>query len=206
MKKIILGAISLTVALNAGEASAFSLISGNQITPTTNLQSIGSFTIDEIADGITADGLFPSFPGPFNGFASNASSGTITLELNGEFNLNSFILWNDINVFEEGIKDFRLDFFNDSNGLIASSPTFLAPITQVDPREYVFNNLILGVSKVDLVVLNSNQSSLGINRIEIREVAFTGSPTAKTPEPTSMFSAVVAGLGILLLKGKSRAN
>jgi hypothetical protein len=71
---------------------------------------LGSFTIDQIADGITIDGLSPTFPGPFNGFASPAATGTITLDLVSEFNLSSFILWNDINVFQEGIKDFRLDF------------------------------------------------------------------------------------------------
>ncbi len=110
MKKLIQGCFCLAVALNAGAAQAFSLISESQIIPSTNLPSLGPFPINQIADGITRDGLFPTFPGPFNGFASPAATGTITLDLVSEFNLSSFILWNDINVFQEGIKDFRLDF------------------------------------------------------------------------------------------------
>ncbi len=199
MKKLIQGCFCLAVALNAGVAQAFSLISESQIIPSTNLPSLGSFPINQIADGITRDGLFPTFPGPFNGFASPAATGTITLDLVGEFNLSSFILWNDINVFQEGIKDFRLNFFTSSNSLIPVnfSTNFTAPITQVEAEEYVFGEVVPGVSRVDLVVLSSQESSLGgINRIEIREVAFTGDPVASVPEPLTVFGSIL-GLGIL---------
>jgi hypothetical protein len=199
MKKLIQGCFCLAVALNAGAAQAFSLISESQIIPSTNLPSLGSFPINQIADGITRDGLFPTFPGPFNGFASPAATGTITLDLVGEFNLSSFILWNDINVFQEGIKDFRLNFFTSSNSLIPInfSTNFTAPITQVEAEEYVFGEVVPGVSRVDLVVLSSQESSLGgINRIEIREVAFTGDPVASVPEPLTVFGSIL-GLGIL---------
>lgn len=199
MKKLIQGCFCLAVALNAGAAQAFSLISESQIIPSTNLPSLGSFPINQIADGITTDGLFPTFPGPFNGFASPAATGTITLDLVGEFNLSSFILWNDINVFQEGIKDFRLNFFTSSNSLIPInfSTNFTAPITQVEAEEYVFGEVVPGVSRVDLVVLSSQESSLGgINRIEIREVAFTGDPVASVPEPLTVFGSIL-GLGIL---------
>ena len=199
MKKLIQGCFCLAVALNAGAAQAFSLISESQIIPSTNLPSLGSFPINQIADGITRDGLFPTFPGPFNGFASPAATGTITLDLVGEFNLSSFILWNDINVFQEGIKDFRLNFFTSSNSLIPInfSTNFTAPITQVEAEEYVFGEVVPGVSRVDLVVLSSQESSLGgINRIEIREVAFTGVPVASVPEPLTVFGSIL-GLGIL---------
>ncbi len=210
MKKNILsltaaGVSAVTLALFPGEAFAASLISGNQITASTNLQSFGGLTIDKIADGITADAS------PLNGFASAASSGTITLDLDDEYDLNSFILWNDINVFEEGIKDFRLDFFDDSNGLITSSPTFVGPMGQVAGEEYVFNNIIHGVSKVDLVVLNSHQSSLGsaYHRIEVREVAFTGSPTgsstASTPEPSLVLGFITLGALMVGSKRKSKS-
>lgn len=199
MKKLIQGCFCLAVALNAGAAQAFSLISESQIIPSPNLPSLGSFPINQIADGITRDGLFPTFPGPFNGFASPAATGTITLDLVGEFNLSSFILWNDINVFQEGIKDFRLNFFTSSNSLIPInfSTNFTAPITQVEAEEYVFGEVVPGVSRVDLVVLSSQESSLGgINRIEIREVAFTGDPVASVPEPLTVFGSIL-GLGIL---------
>lgn len=190
MNKVIISVIGIVIALNAGQAYTYSIIKGSQINPSTNLRPISNSTIDQIADEITIDRL------PFNGFISYASSGTISLDLDGQYDLNSFIIWNDVNVFQEGIKDFRLDFFNDSNGLISSSPTFVAPFRQRNSQEYVFNDLISGVSKVDLVVLNSNPSAIGphYHRIEVREVAFTGSPTVtvKTPEPT-------AAAGLLLL-------
>jgi hypothetical protein len=197
MKKLIQGCFCLAVALNAGAAQAFSLISESQIIPSTNLPSVGSFPINQIADGITKDGLFPTFPGSFNGFVSPTATGIITLDLVGEFNLSSFILWNDINVFQEGIKDFRLNFFTSSNSLIPVnfSTNFTAPITQVEAEEYVFGEVVPGVSRVDLVVLSSQQSS-GINRIEIREVAFTGDPVASVPEPLTVFGSIL-GLGIL---------
>ena len=198
MKKLIQGCFCLAVALNAGAAQAFSLISESQIIPSTNLPSVSSFPINQIADGITKDGLFPTFPGPFNGFGSPAATGIITLDLVGEFNLSSFILWNDVNVFQEGIKDFRLNFFTSSNSLIPInfSTNFTAPITQVEAEEYVFGEVVPGVSRVDLVVLSSQQSSLGFNQIEIREVAFTGDPVASVPEPLTVFGSIL-GLGIL---------
>jgi len=198
MKKLIQGCFCLAVALNAGAAQAFSLISESQIIPSTNLPSLDPFPINQIADGITKDGLFPTSPGPFNGFASPAATGIITLDLVGKFNLSSFILWNDINVFQEGIKDFRLNFFTSSNSLIPVnfSSNFTAPITQVEAEEYVFGEVVSGVSRVDLVVLSSQESSLGFNRIEIREVAFTGDPVASVPEPLTVFGSIL-GLGIL---------
>ena len=158
----------------------FSLIRKQQITPRTELPpltlpSFGNFTIDQIADGITQDGFYPFYPGPFNGFASREKTGTITLDLEGDFDLNSFILWNDINILREGIKDFRLHFFNNTDTLITSSPSFAAPIGEIDSKKYVFNDLIFGVSRVDLEVISSHDNSeFGINRIEIREVEFTG--------------------------------
>lgn len=76
------------------------LISGSQIIPSTALLSVPPFTIDQITDGITSDAP------PYNGFVSNSASGTITLNLVNAFDLSSFILWNDINVNSEGIKDF----------------------------------------------------------------------------------------------------
>ncbi|WP_424094243.1 PEP-CTERM sorting domain-containing protein [Moorena producens] len=90
--------------------------------------------------------------------------------------------------------------------MISSSPTLVAPITQVDAEEYVFDDLVLGVSRVDLVVLNSQQSSLGFNRIEILEVAFTGSSTATVPEPGSILGVVTVGLGMLFSKFRGGHN
>jgi hypothetical protein len=108
MKKLIQCSLGLAIALNTGAAYGFS-ISGNQIIPSTTLPTLDKWTLPQISDGITSDAF------PFNGFASTANQGTITLDLIGNFDLTSFKLWNDINVRAEGIKDFRLDFFNSSN-------------------------------------------------------------------------------------------
>ncbi|MCU7242851.1 MAG: calcium-binding protein, partial [Microcystis aeruginosa WS75] len=150
-------------------------IGGKYINPSTNLPnltdySFNKFTIDQIADGIVSDGY------PYNGFASPYSSGTVTLDLVGEFNLTSFFLWNDINVQQEGIKDFRLDFFNKSDVLIdpGFSSVYTAPLGQTAGQEYIFDKVVQGVSRVDLVVLNSQPYTF--NRIEIREVGFSGEP------------------------------
>ncbi|MFM6645974.1 MAG: Calx-beta domain-containing protein [Microcystis panniformis] len=150
-------------------------IGGKYINPSTNLPnltdySFNKFTIDQIADGIVSDGY------PYNGFASPYSSGTVTLDLVGEFNLTSFFLWNDTNVQQEGIKDFRLDFFNKSDVLIdpGFSSVYTAPLGQTAGQEYIFDKVVQGVSRVDLVVLNSQPYTF--NRIEIREVGFSGEP------------------------------
>ena len=203
MKKLIQCSVGLAIALNTGVAYG-ATISGSQIIPSTNLPNVNPWTIDLISDGITAD--TPTTLPYYNGFVSNQDRGTITLDLVGEFDLTSFILWNDINVQKEGIKDFRLDFFNSSNTQIpvSFSTTFVAPIGQVAPTEYLFDKLVSGVSRVDLVVLNSHP--LTFNRIEIREVAFTGTPTTATavPEPTSILGIAVAGFGMLFARQGSR--
>jgi hypothetical protein len=182
-------------------------IGGSQITPSTTLPSvtipgINSFTIDKIADGITSDAF------PFNGFASTASTGTISLGFANDFDLRSFLLWNDINVGQEGIKDFRLDFFNSTNAQISPgfSTTFVAPLGQLAPAEYVFNQVIPGVRRVDLVVLSSQPFT--INRIEIREVAFTTGSIASTtsvPEPFTIVGTIIGGTAALRLRKKLKS-
>ena len=200
MKNLMKCCLGLVVTLNVGAAHAAS-ISGTDIIPSTTLPTLTvgdlTFPIDQIADGITSDAF------PFNGFASSAATGTITLDLVGEFNLNSFILWNDINVFAEGIQDFRLDFFNSADGLIpvGFSTNFVAPSGQSEAEEYVFNETVSGVSRVDLVVLSSIPGGFA-ERIEIREVAFTGTPV---PEPlTILGSATALGIGGLLKREHSK--
>jgi hypothetical protein len=194
MKNLMKCCFGLAVALNAGAAHAAS-ISGTDIIPSTTLppQTIGNFTftIDQIADGITSN---------LNGFASTAATGTITLDLVGEFNLNSFILWNDVNVLAEGIENFQLKFFNSSNDLTESSNTLVGPLGQFEGEEYVFDEVVRNVSRVDLVVLSS-YPGFGSD-IEIREVAFTGTPV---PEPlTILGSATALGIGGLLKREHSK--
>ncbi len=163
----------------AATASA-ALIGGSMISPSTSMPSSGAgFTIDQIADGITADNS------PFNGFAAIPGMvGTIHLDLVTTADLASFVLWNDINVLGEGISDFRLDFFDASNVLISSSPAYVGPYGQVAPQTYTFPGPVLGVKRVDLVVQTLNPSPCCGLRLEIREVAFNSAPTTSTPTST----------------------
>ena len=153
----------------------------------------GRFFLEEIADGNTSN---------FNGFSSGSATGTIKLDLIGNFDLESFILWNDVNVNAEGIKDFRLDFFNSSDSFIQSSNIFIGPRGQFEGEEYIFDAVVPDVSRVDLVVLSS-YPGFGSD-IEIREVAFTGNVTVRAetvPEPSSLISLLIIGtvnLGYLL--------
>ena len=85
---------------------------------------------------------------------------------------------------EEGIKDFRLDFFDSSNVLIPGvSFSNTAAVGQTDLQEFYFSE-VEGVSRVDLVVLNTHTGTF--NRIEIREVELTGI-SVTVSEPTSIF-------------------
>ena len=146
-------------------------------------------SINEIADGIAAD---------FNGWAgANNLVGTIKLDLLGTFELTSFSLWNDINILREGVGDFQLHFFDDTDTLISTSARYTAPVSQFAAGVYNFA-AVQGVSRVDLEVLSLLTGGVCC-RIEIREVAFNGERSGAVqavPEPAS---AALAGLSLLLL-------
>lgn len=162
-----------------------SQIGGALITPSTLLPNSGlGLTIDEIADGITSDAS------PFNGFAAALGlTGTIRLDLANAYNLTAFSLWNDINVFQEGISQFRLDFYDTSDAFISSSAIFVGPIGQLAPQTYTFAPVI-GAKRVDLVVLTLNNSSCCGHRLEIREVEFTDEATPVESVTWSRIKAV----------------
>jgi hypothetical protein len=196
-------ATTTTISATLEQNYALSATISSQIIPSTSIVSDPSFPLNQIADGITSDAF------PFNGFAAAIGTdptGTITLNLVNDFNLRSFILWNDINVSQEGIKDFRLDFFNSSNSQILPgfSTTFLGPIGQVAPAEYVFNQVIPGVRRVDLVVLSTNPGV--VSRIEIREVAFTtgsvNNPATSVPEPFTIVGTIIGGMAAVRMRKK----
>jgi len=120
-----------------------------------------TFSVSQITDGITSDAS------PFNGFSSPNTEGTITLEFGEKFDLISFHLWNDVNVNNEGIRKFRLDFFDESDTLISESQTYTAK-SQLSANDFIFNSIILGVKKVNLIIITSSI------QIEIRELEFKG--------------------------------
>lgn len=170
-------------------------IGSSQITPSTSLSSIDTFTIDQIADGITSDAR------PFNGFASDSASGTIKLGLKQSYNLSGFVLWNDINVLHEGIANFRLDFFDSLLNPLGSSSTFRGPDNELEPTTFSFAP-VNGVRSVNLVVIDSNVGTF--NRIEIREVGFLA-----VPEPASFglaASAIIALLGSRLRRPRRQTS
>jgi hypothetical protein len=183
-------ALLTSVASLSAEAQTF--IGASQITPSTSLPSTLGFTINQIADGITSDAA------PYNGFASTAASGTITLDFAQTYTLGAFMLWNDVNVFQEGISRFRLDFYDSALVLQGSSAVFVGPVGQLAPATYSFASQA-NVRRVNLVVIDSNVSSLGINRIEIREIGFL----TPVPEP-SQLALMFFGVGALAIRFKSR--
>jgi hypothetical protein len=151
----------------AGVSSAAPINGPAQIVPSTTLASSGSFTIDQIADGISSDP-------PYNGFSAVPGQvGTIRLDLDATYVLSSFVMWNDINVAMEGVEDFRLDFFDAANAPLGSSPVYTAGQGVIAAQTFLFTSPVPGVKRVDLVVLTLLPGPLG-PRLEIREVAFDG--------------------------------
>jgi len=173
------------VIIGFGGFAQAAYIGGSQILPSTDLVAESYFTINTIADGISTDY-------PYNGFASlvDVDHGVIKLALDKNYDLTSFTLWNDINVAQEGIKDFKLNFYSSTNSLISTSE-FTAPIGQLAPTTYNLG-LIRGVSYVNLDVINCNADNY-FNRIEIREVAFNGTPTP-IPAAILLFGSGLVGL------------
>ena len=146
--------------------------------------------IAQIADGISVDG-------PFNGFAGlDDQIGIISLDLLGDFDLQSFTLWNDINVNREGVDTFKLHFFDASDNLIQSSSILNAPIGQFAPQTYSFASIIQSVSKVDLETLTLLTGGVG-SRIEIREVAFNGEIPSAVPVPAAIWLFGTALIGLV---------
>lgn len=158
--------LTITLALLSSRPASAAFIGGSQIHPSTDLSSVGSWSIDQIADGITDDSS------PFNGFVSQAQSGIISLALDKDYDLSAFVLWNDVNVTGEGISQFQLNFYDSNSSLLSTSGVFTGPVLQRDPATYTFGQ-VDAVRRVDLVVLSCNVGR-HFTRIEIREVGFQG--------------------------------
>lgn len=173
-----------------GCASAHAAIPFSAITPSTTIPSceVGTcgkpvWPVAEIADGIIADGS------PFNGFAGlTGSLGTIRLDLDGEYDIDTFHLWNDINIVNEGVRSFRLDFFN-ADGDALGSTGALAAVSKFAPNTYAFT-AFERASRVDMVILSVS------GRVEIREIGFDGAASAPVPEPgtTALMLLGLAGV------------
>jgi len=171
-------------------ATANAAIPFSAITPSTTILSceIGTcgkpvWPVAEIADGIIADGA------PFNGFAGlTGSLGTIRLDLDGEYDIDEFLLWNDINIVNEGVRSFRLDFF-EADGDAVGSTGVLSAVSKFTANTYAFT-AFERVSRVDMVILAVS------GRVEIREIGFDGAVSAPIPEPgvTALMLVGLAGV------------
>jgi hypothetical protein len=198
MKKIlshVRTALSCIALMTAGFAHAgIAAIDFADITPSTSIPGceVGTcgkpvWLVAELADGIIADGP------PFNGFAGRTGSlGTLSLDLAGAFDIEAFYLWNDINIFNEGVRSFRLDFFDSAEASVGSSGT-LSAISKFAANEYTFASAFKQVSRVDMVILGVS------GRVEIREIGFAGAPSAPVPEPglPALFAAGLAAVALL---------
>ena len=181
-----------------GATSAQATIPFSAITPSTTIPSceIGTcgkpvWPVAEIADGIIADGA------PFNGFAGlTGSLGTIRLDLDGEYDIDTFNLWNDINIVNEGVRSFRLDFFDADGDALGSTGT-LAAVSKFLPNTYAFT-AFERVNRVDMVILTVS------GRVEIREVGFDGAVSAPIPEPgtTALMLLGLAGVAAVARRRK----
>jgi PEP-CTERM motif len=186
--------LALAALLLAGGGAAHAdSIGTTAITPSTTLPFFAccglQFTLDQINDGISNDAPV------FNGFAARGiTSGRITLTLDQAYDLDSFVLWNDINVLNEGVRSFKLEFV-DAGGLSLGSTGTLAATSMFAAQTYSFASTVSGVKTVHMDVLSSNL------QIEIRELAFNG--VSSVPEPATL-AMMLAGLGAVL--GLSRAH
>lgn len=178
-------AATLLATTSAQAAIPFSAITPSTTIPSCEVGTCGKLVwpVAEIADGIIADGA------PFNGFAGlTGRLGTIRLDLDGEYDIDTFNLWNDINIVNEGVRSFRLDFF-DIDGDAIGSTDALAAVSKFAANTYSFT-AFERVSRVDMVILTVS------GRVEIREVGFDGSVSAPIPEPgtTALMLLGLAGV------------
>ena len=166
LKTCMAGAM-MSAMLFPASASAANISNGD-ITPSTAMAIWGGFTVDQMADGISAD------TSPFNGFTTNSDTGTIRLDLNGgPYDLTQFRIWNDVNVRAEGVATFQLHFYKSTGGM-SSSPVFSTVPGTTAVQTFNFTK-VTDIVRVDLEVLSSiSQSNTYRRRIEIREVEFEG--------------------------------
>ena len=165
------------------------IVSHTEITATTNMTPTGPWPVEAIADGDFSN---------LNGFVSPDTSGTVELSFTNTYSLTSFVLHNDVNVAFEGIRDFRLDFFDGSQNQISVpfSTQYTGPQNQVAGQPYIFDGVIANVARVDLVILNVHTGVA--TQTEIREVQFTA-----IPEPSAT-ALILIGTSFTVLRRRRR--
>jgi hypothetical protein len=168
-QKLILSLLLLVPTANADVIDTTSITASTSLIEMPSIAS-GTWSVDELTDGVISDAY------PYFGFVSGVTSGVVHLALDNIYDLDSFSIWNDVNVLAEGVRDFRLDFLDAANTVVASYSG--SAISQFNEQIFSFAT-VSGVQSVDLVVLTA------AHQIEIREVAFNGNATA-VPEPATL--------------------
>ena len=153
-------------------------ISHEHVTATTSLSQWSTYSIGQISDGISAD-CAPTC----NGFTTDSKTGTISFSFDQPHDIDGIKLWNDVNIQKEGIKTFKLEFKNTANAIL-NTQVFEAISGQNDAQVYTFPK-VQDVESVNLIVLSSlledgptSTTRTWRERIEVRELSFTGEPSA----------------------------
>jgi hypothetical protein len=158
-------------------AAAQNIKGPTQITASTSIPlgfpAEARFGVAEMTNNVTSDAE------PYRGFVGGEERlGIINFTLDKPYNLTAFHLFNDVNVSAEGVKDFTLKFYNAANTQVGGPLSFSTVQGQGNQQNYTFPQ-VAGVTraemKVDSIYMNTNY-----RRIEIREVSFTGDPTASS--------------------------
>jgi len=151
-----------------------------------------------VTDFDTYIGSLPTHTFGVDAFESgdNQFSGNIDFDLGGDFQIESFAIWNRGGNSAHNVREFTL--FADDNSMFTSPVTlgtFLA-----DPQAGVTGNQIpvevftfasTSASFVRMTVTSTN----GGTRTAFHEVAFEGTSVAAVPEPSS---SALLGLGMLI--------
>ncbi len=151
------------------------IVSVTSTIPSTNS---AAFPLAATHDGQTASNAI--FMSGFVGSQGNMSApGMISFTLDQEYDLTAAYLWNDVRMSTGAVGDYTYRFYNASNTLISTSTTFSSGPSQAAPQ---VNNLgnVAGVKRVELVILSlQSLGNSSVPRVEIREVAFNGTPTPR---------------------------
>jgi len=139
--------------------------------PVSGVTAHPFFPLSQINDGITDD-----LPPNYNGFITRTSSPVIEFQLGGNYDLYGMSLWNDVNVREEGVKDFTLTFYDDSNTVIGTYTGDAPIVSELDAEDYIFD--VVNVNRIEMAM--TAKDSFGV---EIRELKLFGRP-AEVPTST----------------------
>jgi len=170
-------AVACAAATHATEIHTVAFVASTDLQPFVYGKT---FVIGEINDGNVSDAP------PYNGFAANGiPTGRITFTFAQTWDLTTLTIWNDINVWNEGVRSFKLSFEDAAGAALGTTATYSA-VSQYAPQSYSFAT-VAGVKRVHMDVLSSN------TQIELREVTFNGTAAA-VPEPGAW---ALMGLGLV---------